>query len=105
MTDWQSHTKINFFHSEKTGKCLTILQVADCLTCDCLCTLPSQTLCIITTVCTRREDSVQLPLGDAKARQSIVFPGGMTAIDWLPTEEERKQPIPGRTVYLDSEVA
>ena len=27
------------------------------------------------------------------------------AIDWLPTEEDRKQPILGRTVHLDGEVA
>ena len=44
---------------------MTFLHMADHLTCDCLCTLPSQTLCIFTTVCIGREDSAQLPLGDA----------------------------------------
>ena len=39
------------------------------------------------------------------ARQSIVFPEGTTAIDQLLTEEGRKQPILGRTVCLDREVA
>ena len=39
------------------------------------------------------------------ARWSIVFPGGTMAVDWLLTKEERKQPILGRTVCLDREVA
>ena len=43
---------------------MTIVHVVDCPTCDCLCTLPSQTLCITTSVCTRRGDSAQLPLQD-----------------------------------------
>ena len=75
---------------------MIILQVADCLTSDCLCMLPSQTLCIITTVCTRRRGLCPATIGGCC---------GSMAIDWLPTEEERKQSILGRTVCLEREVA
>ena len=51
---------------------MTILQAADHPTCDCLCVLPSQTLCIITTVCIGREDSAQLPLGDAMVCGKVI---------------------------------
>ena len=78
MTDFQSHTKNDFFCGEKVGKHMTILQAANCLICDCLCTLPSQALCIFTTVCIGREDSAQqlrrMPW--SMVRQSIVSPGG-----------------------------
>ena len=65
MTNLQSHTKNDFFWWEKVGKHMTFLQAANHWTCDCLCLLPSQTRCIFTTVCIRREDSAQLPMGDA----------------------------------------
>ena len=52
-----------------------------------------------------REDSAQLPLEDAMVHGKVIncIPRGTMAIDQLLTEEERKQPIPGKTGHLDRE--
>ena len=77
---------------------MKLLQDANCLTCDSLCMLPSQTLCIITTVCTRKEDSAQLPLGDAMVHGKAInyVPRGNNASRLTSDRGREKTTHPGK---------